>query len=80
MKLATIRTGNGTRAVRIDDGACEVREGLHGRADCSIRAKEDTLRGVRAGTIAPTTAFLTGRLRVSDPGLILRFLRALRAR
>lgn len=52
----------GLGALRIDDDAVSIDEG--GEADCTISADERTFRGLVAGETSPTSAFMTGKLRV----------------
>jgi len=64
--------------VRIDDGTCEVDRGHRGRADCRIEMSEKTFLGLESGKIDPQVAFLTGKIKVSDLTLLIRFVRAFR--
>ncbi len=52
----------GLGALRIDDDVVSVDEG--GEADCTISADEETFRGLVSGETSPTSAFMTGKLRV----------------
>ncbi len=64
--------------VHVEDGACRVAEGHEGVAACTVTTKERTLLGILDGKVNPQTAFLTGRIRVSDLGRMIAFLKAFR--
>jgi putative sterol carrier protein len=55
--------GAGTWTVRVADGAVAVEEGA-GESDCTISASEDTFRQIVSGDQNPTTAYMTGKLKV----------------
>lgn len=52
----------GLGALRIDDDVVSVDDGAE--ADCTISADEKTFRGLVSGETSPTSAFMTGKLRV----------------
>src|SRR5919109_1495854 len=55
--------GAGTWKVDVTDGGVSVTEG-GGDADVTIRASEETFRAVASGEQNPTTAFMTGKLKI----------------
>ncbi len=55
--------GAGQWKVDIDDGKVAVTEG-GGDADCTISASEQTFERIVAGEQNPTTAYMTGKLKV----------------
>jgi putative sterol carrier protein len=55
--------GAGTWTVRVEDGHVDVNEG-GGTADCTISASEETFRQIVSGDQNPTTAYMTGKLKV----------------
>ncbi len=64
--------GVGEWTVRVDDGAVNVSEGA-GDADCTISASEETMTKIINGDANPTTAYMTGKLKVSgDMGAALK--------
>lgn len=64
--------GAGQWTVAVDDGAVTVTEGA-GDADCTIAASEETLLKIASGEANPTTAYMTGKLKISgDMGAALK--------
>jgi putative sterol carrier protein len=64
--------GVGQWTVAVQDGAVSVSEGA-GEADCTISASEDTLVKIANGEANPTTAYMTGKLKISgDMGAALK--------
>jgi putative sterol carrier protein len=55
--------GSGTWTVNVDDGKVDVTEGAQD-ADCTITASEDTFMEIVRGEKNPTTAYMSGKLRV----------------
>ena len=65
-------TGVGAWTVRVDDGAVTVAEGAE-EADCTITASEETLTRIVNGEQNPTTAYMTGKLKIAgDMGAALK--------
>jgi putative sterol carrier protein len=64
--------GAGTWTVRVDDGAVSVTEGAE-EVDCTISLSEETLLKIAAGEANPTTAYMTGKLKIAgDMGAALK--------
>ena len=64
--------GVGQWTVAVDDGKVTVSEGA-GEADCTLSASEDTLVKIANGEANPTTAYMTGKLKISgDMGAALK--------
>jgi putative sterol carrier protein len=64
--------GVGQWTVRVDDGAVSVSEGA-GDADVTISASEETLLKIARGEANPTTAYMTGKLKIAgDMGAALK--------
>ena len=65
-------TGAGSWHVAVADGAAKVTES-DGPADCTITMTEDVFDRLRSGTQNPTTAFMTGKIKVDgDMSLALK--------
>jgi putative sterol carrier protein len=64
--------GAGTWTVRVEDGSVAVDEGAQD-ADCTISASEDTFRQIVSGDQNPTSAYMTGKLKVKgDMGAAMK--------
>ena len=64
--------GAGTWKVDVADGAVTVSEGA-GDADVTIRTSEETFTAIASGEQNPTTAYMTGKLKVEgDMGAALK--------
>jgi len=62
----------GQWTIAVDDGAVTVTEGA-GEADCTITASEETLVKIANGEANPTTAYMTGKLKIQgDMGAALK--------
>jgi putative sterol carrier protein len=62
----------GAWTVTVADGAVSVAEGAHD-ADCTISASEETLMKNAKGEANPTTAYMTGKLKIKgDMGAALK--------
>ena len=55
--------GAGSWRVDVNDGQVSVNEG-NGDADCTISASEDTFQRIASGEQNPTSAYMTGKLKV----------------
>ncbi len=64
--------------VHVEDGRCAVHEGLAGDADCKVKMKQDTFLGIQTGRLSPQTAFMTGKIRVSNLALMMNFIKTFR--
>lgn len=64
--------------VRIENGACAVEEGLAGTPDCIVEMKEETFLAIETGKMNPQTAFLMGRVRVTNISEMMQFIKAFR--
>ena len=61
---------DGEGAVRIDETGASADDG---EADCVLSASADTFQALLAGELDPTSAFMSGRLRVEgDMGLAMK--------
>ena len=61
--------------VEVEEGECRVQEGLRGEPTCVVVTREETFLGIALGRTDPRLAFLTGRVRISEPGEMVRFLK-----
>ena len=64
--------GAGAWTVAIADGAITVTEGA-GDADCTLTASEESFEKIVAGEQNPTTAYMTGKLKIKgDMGAAMK--------
>jgi putative sterol carrier protein len=64
--------GAGAWTVAIADGTITVTEGA-GEADCTFSASEESFRKIVAGEQNPTTAYMTGKLKIKgDMGAAMK--------
>jgi putative sterol carrier protein len=64
--------GAGTWKVDVDDGSVKVTEGP-GEADCTIATSEETFEKIASGEQNPTSAYMTGKLKVKgDMGAAMK--------
>ena len=64
--------GAGTWLVTVDDGAVSVAEG-EGEADATISTNEENFAKIVAGEHNPTTAYMTGKLKIKgDMGAAMK--------
>ena len=62
----------GIWTVAVTDGVVTTEEGDH-NADCTISASEETLLKISRGEANPTTAYMTGKLKIKgDMGAALK--------
>jgi len=63
----------GEFTVSIENGVIKTEDGLHGDAKCVVKAKVETLKSVLKGDTNPMTAVFTGKLKISNPGEMLKY-------
>lgn len=56
--------GGGNWTVRVADGACTVAAGTVDDATATVETDAETWVGIAEGTVEPTTAFMTGKIRI----------------
>lgn len=64
--------------VVIEGGACTVERGRLGTPDCVVEMDEATYLGVETGQVNAQTAFMTGKVKVSNIGEMMRYVKAFR--
>ena len=63
----------GQFTVTVKDGAMNAEEGLHGTPKCVVGASDENFMGVLKGDINPMMAVLTGKLKISNQGELLKY-------
>jgi putative sterol carrier protein len=66
-------TGSGAYTVQLDNGKMEVSEGLNGEANCKVTASTETLSSLLSKDLNPMMAMMTGKLKISNPGEMLKY-------
>lgn len=56
--------GGGNWIVEVTGGACTVSEGEADDASATVETDAETWVGIAEGTVEPTTAFMTGKIRI----------------
>ena len=69
--------GGGQYTLKVDDGQVSVTPGLEGEARCKVSAKAEHLVGVVTGDINPMMAVLTGKIKVSNQGELIKYAKVL---
>lgn len=64
----------GQFTVRVNNGQCAVEEGLSGDAECVIAATASDFEDAELGRINKQMAVMTGKIRISNLGAMLKFL------
>jgi putative sterol carrier protein len=57
--------GGGNWVVAVSGGACSVSEGSVDDATATVETDVETWVGIAEGSVEPTTAFMTGKIRIS---------------
>ncbi len=65
--------GGGQFTVKVADGALNVAEGLEGTAKCEVKASSENLVGVINGSVNPMMALLTGKIKISNQGEMMKY-------
>lgn len=56
--------GGGSWVVAVEGGSCTVTEGDADDATATVETDAETWVGIAEGTVEPTTAFMTGKIRI----------------
>ncbi len=65
--------GGGKYTVQVNGGKVSVSDGLNGDASCVVRASEETFNKLISGDLNPMMAVLTGKVKISNQGEMLRY-------
>lgn len=63
----------GQYTLSLTDGKLDVKQGLEGEATCSVKASQETLMGLLSKDVNPMMAMMTGKLKISNPGEMLKY-------
>lgn len=67
--------GGGQFTVTIDKGSCKVESGLLGQPSILFQSSAETFSDIEWGRTRPELAFLTGKIKVSNPQEMLRYVK-----
>lgn len=65
--------GGGQYTVALKDGKLEVKQGIEGEADCKVTTSVDSFGKLLKGDLNPMMAMMTGKLKISNPGIMLKY-------
>ncbi len=65
--------GGGQFSVIVKDGAMNVHEGFVGTPSCTVGAKEKNFLSLLRGELNPMMAVFTGKLKISNPGEVMKY-------
>lgn len=67
--------GGGQFTVTIENGKCNVEPGLQGQPKCLVQATAATYCDIELGNTNAEMAFMTGKIKISNVGEMLRFVK-----
>lgn len=59
--------------IRVHDGECTAQSGLEGEPKCVVKATDSDLMKLLKGDLNPMMAILTGKLKISNQGEMLKY-------
>jgi putative sterol carrier protein len=65
--------GGGQYTVRLEGGKMNVEEGLVGEAKCKVSTSLESFGKLLSGDLNPMQAMLFGKLKISNPGEMLKY-------
>jgi len=60
-------------SIEVKDGNIQAQNGLHGDPKCTVRASDENLSKLLKGDLNPMMAILTGKLKISNQGEMLKY-------
>ena len=65
--------GSGQYTVQINDGKMDVSDGLTGEPSCKVATSAENFSKLISGDLNPMMAMMTGKLKISNPGEMLKY-------
>lgn len=65
--------GSGQYTVQLTDGKLEVSEGLSGDPSCTVKTSAESFSKLVSRDLNPMMAMMTGKLKISNPGEMLKY-------
>ncbi len=66
-------TDSGQYTVQLADGKLSVSEGLLGEPSCTVKTSAESFSKLVSGDLNPMMAMMTGKLKISNPGEMLKY-------
>lgn len=66
-------SGAGQYTVQVTDGKLGVSEGLSGDPVCKVSTSTESFSKLLSGDLNPMMAMMTGKLKISNPGEMLKY-------
>ena len=63
----------GSRTVTVKDAAIHVIDGLEGEARCVVKTSNETFLNILNGSLNPMMALMTGKIKISNPGEMMKY-------
>ena len=67
--------GGGQLTVIIENGTCRVDPGLQGQPKCVVQAAAATYSDIELGKTSAEMAFMTGKIKISNVGEMMKFIK-----
>ncbi len=64
---------SGQFTVQLDNGKMEVSEGFSGDPSCKVTTSTESFQKLLSGDLNPMMAMMTGKLKISNPGEMLKY-------
>jgi len=59
--------------IKVENGVCTSQKGLEGEPKCVVKASDENLMKLLSGDLNPMMAILTGKLKISNQGEMLKY-------
>lgn len=69
--------GSSQYSLKVVNGEAELIEGLHDEPEVSIKSREEDFAKIVAGDMNPMTAMMFGKLKISNPGAMMKYAKML---
>ena len=69
--------GGSTYTMQVADGKAELKDGLVGEPECVIKANDDDFVKIATGDMNPMMAMMMGKLKISNPGAMMKYVKML---
>ena len=63
----------GAFTIKLEDGKMDVSEGLNGDATCKVTTSAESFSKLLSRELNPMMAMMTGKLKISNPGEMLKY-------